>query len=191
NMTDIKKQLEKLNNIRKKLEEYKNKVEEYRAEAVNLVPLFSHAYDLATSKTNEGIEERELTIHQNLLKAAEEKYQELQQELQDQIQALEASNKCRMTQILSEEGLLIPVTPIWIGDNVISQVKTETKEGYNACQIAFGDCTEKNLNKPKLGHLKKNNVSPKKHLREIRNMTGFVVGSPIDLSHFEVGDEVD
>ncbi|CFW92805.1 50S ribosomal protein L3 [endosymbiont DhMRE of Dentiscutata heterogama] len=100
-------------------------------------------------------------------------------------------NKCRMTQILSEEGLLIPVTPIWIGDNVISQVKTESKEGYNACQIAFGDCTEKNLNKPKLGHLKKNNVPLKRHLLEIRDMMGFPVGSPVDLSHFEVGDEVD
>ncbi|CAG8830853.1 34884_t:CDS:2, partial [Racocetra persica] len=100
-------------------------------------------------------------------------------------------NKCRMTQIFSEEGLLIPVTPIWVGDNVISQVKTKEKEGYNACQIAFGDCAEKNLNKPKLGHLKKKNVSPKKYLREIRNMSGFAVGSPIDLSHFEVGDEVD
>ncbi|KLL05059.1 MAG: 50S ribosomal protein L3 [Mycoplasmataceae bacterium RV_VA103A] len=96
-----------------------------------------------------------------------------------------------MTQIFSEEGLLIPVTPIWVGDNVISQVKTKEKEGYNACQIAFGDCAEKNLNKPKLGHFKKKNVSPKKYLREIRNMSGFAVGFPIDLSHFEVGDEVD
>ncbi|CAG8579761.1 6829_t:CDS:2 [Cetraspora pellucida] len=96
-----------------------------------------------------------------------------------------------MTQIFSDEGLLIPVTPIWVGDNVISQVKTKEKEGYNACQIAFGDCAEKNLNKPKLGHFKKKNVSPKKYLREIRNMSGFAVGSPIDLSHFEVGDEVD
>lgn len=110
-MTDIKKELEKISNICKKLEEYKNKWEEYKTEvdkqiserkeresiqwgwgqAVNLVPIFSHAYDLATSKTNEGIEERELTIRQNLLKAAEEKYQELQQELQSQIQALEAN----------------------------------------------------------------------------------------------------
>lgn len=109
NMTDLKKQLEKLKNIRKRLEEYKKKVDDYQAEvdkqilerkerestqwgwgqAVNLVPIVSHAYDLATSKTNEGIEERELTIRQNLLKAAEEKYEELLQELEEQIQALE------------------------------------------------------------------------------------------------------
>jgi len=55
------------------------------------VPVFSHAYDLATSTANEGIESRELVIRQNLLKAVEEKYQELQQELQNQIQALEPS----------------------------------------------------------------------------------------------------
>ncbi|CAG8506244.1 10171_t:CDS:10 [Gigaspora margarita] len=100
-------------------------------------------------------------------------------------------NKRQMTQILStKEGLLIPVTPIWIGDNVISQVKTEDKEGYNACQIAFGDCVEKKLSKPKQGHLKKNNVPLKKYLREIRDMSGFAVGSLVDLSHFQVGDRV-
>ena len=55
------------------------------------MPVFSHAYDLATSKANEGIESRELIIRQNLLKAIEEKYQELQQELQNQIQTLETN----------------------------------------------------------------------------------------------------
>lgn len=101
-------------------------------------------------------------------------------------------NKCRMTQILSsdnEEGL-IPVTPIKVGNNVVSQVKTEAKEGYNSCQIAFGDCKEKNLNKPLVGHLKKNNVPLKKNLREIRDMSGLEVGSQIDLSLFQEGDKV-
>ena len=65
-------------------------------------------------------------------------------------------NKSQMTQIFSSrEGLLIPVTPIIVSNNVVSQVKTEEKEGYNACQIAFGDCSEKVLNKPLVGHLKK------------------------------------
>ena len=101
-------------------------------------------------------------------------------------------NKCRMTQILSpdnEEGL-IPVTPILVGTNVVSQVKTEVKEGYNSCQIAFGDCKEKSLNKPLVGHLKKNNVPLKRHLQEIRDMSGLEVGSQIDLSLFQEGDKV-
>jgi large subunit ribosomal protein L3 len=57
--------------------------------------------------------------------------------------------------------------------------------------LAFGDCKEKSLNKPKMGHLKKNNIPPKKYLWEIRNMSGFAVGSLVDLSHFEEGDEVE
>ena len=100
-------------------------------------------------------------------------------------------NKSQMTQIFSSrKGLLIPVTPIIVSNNVVSQVKTEEKEGYNACQIAFGDCSEKVLNKPLVGHLKKNNVSSKKHLREIRDMTGLEVGSQIDLALFQEGDKV-
>jgi len=100
-------------------------------------------------------------------------------------------NKSQMTQIFSSrKGLLIPVTPIIVSNNVVSQVKTEEKEGYNSCQIAFGDCSEKVLNKPLVGHLKKNNVPSKKHLREINDMTGLEVGSQIDLALFQEGDKV-
>src|SRR6185437_718366 len=57
-------------------------------------------------------------------------------------------------------------------------------------QIAFGDCSEKNLNKPLLGHLSKQNLPPKKHLREMRDMTDFAVGSIIDCSLFQAGDKI-
>jgi large subunit ribosomal protein L3 len=100
-------------------------------------------------------------------------------------------SKWQMTQIISPKGgLLIPVTPILVGNNVVSQVKTETKEGYNACQISFGDYSEKNLSKPLVGHLKKNDILPKKHLREIRDMSGLEVGSKVDLALFQEGDKV-
>jgi large subunit ribosomal protein L3 len=96
-----------------------------------------------------------------------------------------------MTQVLSsKKGILVPVTPIMVGNNIISQVKTEAKEGYNSCQIAFGDCSEKSLNKPLRGHLKKVNVPLKRHLREVRDMSGLAVGSQIDLTLFQEGDEV-
>ena len=101
-------------------------------------------------------------------------------------------NKWQMTQIVSsKKGLLIPVTQIMVGNNVVSQVKTEEKDGYNSCQIAFGDCSEKNLNKPLLGHLKKNNLPSKKHLREIRDMSGLEVGSLVDLKLFQEGDRIE
>ena len=96
-----------------------------------------------------------------------------------------------MTQIFSTTtGEIIPVTPVVVSNNVVSQVKTEEKEGYNACQITFGECKEKSLNKPLLGHLKKNNIPPKKHLREIRDMCGLEVGSQVDLALFQEGDKV-
>ncbi|CAG8496997.1 4400_t:CDS:2 [Ambispora leptoticha] len=62
------------------------------------------------------------------------------------------------------------------------------KEGYEACQLAFGDCPEKKLNKPLKGHLK--DISPKRNVREIRDMTGFEQGSLIDLALFKEGEEV-
>src|SRR6266511_1024336 len=100
-------------------------------------------------------------------------------------------NKWRMTQIFSTtSGELIPVTPILVSNNVVSQVKTEAKEGYNSCQIAFGDCREKSLNKPLLGHLNKQNIPLKKHLREIRNMTGFEVSSQVGCSLFQEGEKI-
>jgi large subunit ribosomal protein L3 len=77
-----------------------------------------------------------------------------------------------------------------VKDNVVSQVKTKEKEGYEACQIAFKNCAEKNLTRPLLQRLKQQNIPPKKYLREIRDMTGFKVGSPVELSLFQEKETV-
>ena len=69
--------------------------------------------------------------------------------------------KLNMTQLPSTTRGFKPVTAIWVGGNTVSQVKVVEKDGYNSCQIAFGDCSEKNFNKPLLGHLNKKNISPK------------------------------
>ncbi|MCE8163774.1 MAG: 50S ribosomal protein L3 [Candidatus Moeniiplasma glomeromycotorum] len=97
--------------------------------------------------------------------------------------------KMQMTQI-PVRGELVGVTPVGARGNVVSQVKTEAKEGYQSCQVAFEDCREKILNQCELGHLKKKNISPKKHLREIRDMKGFEVGSQVDLALFQEGEKV-
>ena len=98
--------------------------------------------------------------------------------------------KLAMTQLPNASGIFRPVTPIWVGSNVISQVKTKTQEGYNSCQIAFADYSEKRLSKPMLGHLKKHNIPPKKFFREIRNMEGFLAGSALDCSLFKEGEKI-
>jgi large subunit ribosomal protein L3 len=96
-----------------------------------------------------------------------------------------------MTKIISSKGEMIPVTAIKIENNVISQVKTIEKDGYDSCQIAFKDCKRKSLNKPLLGHLEKSNISLKKKTKEVRDMFGFKEGSSLAISDlFKTGDKV-
>ena len=98
--------------------------------------------------------------------------------------------KIRMTQIPNSQGKLIPVTAILVTPNLVSQVKNQTKDGRNACQLAFEQCRAKILHKSQLNHLSKNNLPPHKYLREIKNMTGFSLGSQLDLSLFQEKEKV-
>lgn len=98
--------------------------------------------------------------------------------------------KVGMTQIPLLDGKLLEVTAISVAPNLVSQVKTKEKDGYQACQLAYWECRVKLLNKPQLGHLKKGNLAPQKHLAEIRNMDGSELGSQIDLSIFQEGEKI-
>ena len=101
--------------------------------------------------------------------------------------------KIGMTQIFDAEGKVIPVTVIEAGPCVVTQLKTEEKEGYNAVQMGFADVKEKKLNKPQLGHLKKAGDAVKKYLKEFRfeDCTMFQVGDVIKADMFAEGDCVD
>ena len=77
-------------------------------------------------------------------------------------------SKIGMTQVFDEKGKLVPVTVVEAGPCVVTAIKTVDNDGYNAVQLGFGDVEEKKLTKAELGHLKKNNISPKKVLKEIR-----------------------
>ena len=98
--------------------------------------------------------------------------------------------KLGMTQLYSVTGNYIPVTAVLINSNWVSQVKNEAKEGYNACQIAFGNCSKKNINNPQVVHLSKQNISSKKYFCEIRDMKGIEIGSQLDVSLFQEGERV-
>jgi len=76
--------------------------------------------------------------------------------------------KLGMTQVWSEDDKLLPVTVIEAGPCVVTQVKTEKRDGYRAAQIGFGEITAKKLNKPMAGHFAKGNVEPQRHLIEVR-----------------------
>ena len=101
--------------------------------------------------------------------------------------------KIGMTQIFDAEGKVIPVTVIEAGPCVVTQLKTEEKEGYNAVQMGFQDVKEKKLNKPQLGHLKKAGEAMKKYLKEFRfaDCSTFQLGDVVKADMFAVGDYVD
>lgn len=99
--------------------------------------------------------------------------------------------KLGMTQIISENGVAIPVTIVKAGPVTVTQVKTIDKDGYNAVQVAYGE--GKNLSKAVAGHVKTAKVTPNV-IREFRQDVipeDVSVGSILDVSIFSIGDSVD
>lgn len=101
--------------------------------------------------------------------------------------------KIGMTQVFTKNGKLIPVTVIEVEPNVVTQIKTVEKDGYDAVQLATGTVREKVANKPQLGHTKKANTEPKRFLREIRgiNTSDYSLGQIISVDTFKEGEMVD
>lgn len=101
--------------------------------------------------------------------------------------------KIGMTQIFDENGKVIPVTVVEAGPCVITQKKTIENDGYEAVQVGFGDVKVNKLNKPMKGHFAKNDVAPKKTLKEFRleDCSALNVGDIIKADAFETGEIVD
>jgi large subunit ribosomal protein L3 len=101
-------------------------------------------------------------------------------------------NKIGMTQIFDESGNIIPVTILKVGPCVVTQVKTETKDGYNSIQIGYGNVSTKSLTQPQLGHLQKSNIQPLKYLKEFRitNQNEFEVGQILKVDSLSSGQLV-
>lgn len=101
--------------------------------------------------------------------------------------------KLGMTQVFDETGRAIPVTVVQAGPCTITQIKTAATDGYAAIQLGFGETTTKALSKPELGHLKKTDAVPLRHLREYRieNPTEFELGQQVKADVFEAGQLVD
>ncbi len=94
--------------------------------------------------------------------------------------------KVGMTSIFDESGNNIPCTVIEVGPCVVTQVKTEDSDGYNAVQIAYDDKKEKNTTRAMLGHFKKAGTTPKRKVIELK---GFVkdwkAGDVITVDYFQ------
>lgn len=101
--------------------------------------------------------------------------------------------KIGMTTIYNAEGQAVPCTLIQAGPNVVTQVRTEEKDGYTAIQLGFGEKKEKNTSRPLLGHFKKANTTPKRKLVEFKEFEKeYSLGDTIRIEDVLVeGDFID
>ena len=101
--------------------------------------------------------------------------------------------KLGMTQIFTEDGIMVPVTVVEAGPMVITQLKTVENDGYQAVQVGYGEVKEKSLNKPQKGHFAKAGVGLKKFVREFRSedVANYTLALELNVSMFEVGQKVD
>ena len=100
--------------------------------------------------------------------------------------------KVGMTEVFTKDGKLVPVTVVSVEPNVVTQIKTVETDGYNAIQLATVDKKEKNASKASIGHAKKAATTPKRYLKELRNMEGsYNLGDTISADIFTAGEYVD
>ncbi len=98
--------------------------------------------------------------------------------------------KQNMAQVFDENGIVHPVTILNAGPLTVTQIKSKTKDGYDAVQVGYGDKKEKNLSKALKGHLNGLNARYLKEFR-IEDTSSFKIGDKIDLSSFVAGDLVE
>ncbi len=99
--------------------------------------------------------------------------------------------KLGMTQVFGEDGRVERVTVVEAGPCRVTGIRTHDRDGYEAVQLAFGEVSQKALNKPLLGHLKKADAGPLRHVREFRDEAGELqVGEDVKVDVFEKGQRV-
>lgn len=102
--------------------------------------------------------------------------------------------KLGMTQVWNESGKLVPVTVIELAPNVVTQIRTPEKDGYNAVQIAYGQIDPRKVNKPLTAHFEAAGVTPRRHVTEIRTADAgdYTLGQELTVDGtFEAGQLVD
>src|SRR5215217_1938255 len=101
------------------------------------------------------------------------------------------AKKVGMTQLFLDDGRVERVTVLEAGPCPVTGIRTHDRDGYEAVQLAFGATREKHLTKPELGHLRKADAGPHKHLAEFRDEAGELqVGETVTVGVFSPGDKV-
>lgn len=96
-----------------------------------------------------------------------------------------------MTSFFDEDGRNIPCTVVEAGPNVVTQVKSEDTDGYDALQLAFGEAKEKNTSKQMMGHFDKAKSTPKRTMVEFRDFDAVTKGLGDTLKVEEIFEEGD
>lgn len=101
--------------------------------------------------------------------------------------------KLGMTQVWDENNRVVPVTVVKAGPCVVTQVRTDDADGYSAVQIAFGEIDPRKVNRPLKGHFAKADVTPRRHLVELRTTDAgeYTLGQEVTAEVFESGVKVD
>jgi large subunit ribosomal protein L3 len=101
------------------------------------------------------------------------------------------AKKIGMTQLFQDDGSVARVTVLEAGPCPVTAVRSSERDGYQAVQLAFGQTKEKHLSRAELGHLKKADAPPLRHLAEFRNEGGDLeLGQAVSVGSFEVGAKV-
>lgn len=101
--------------------------------------------------------------------------------------------KLGMTQVWDDKNNLIPVTVVSVAPNVVTQIRTVEKDGYEAVQIASGHIDPRKVSSPLKGHFEKAGVTPRRHVTEIRTSDAgtYEIGQELTAEVFEAGQVVD
>ena len=101
--------------------------------------------------------------------------------------------KLGMTQVWDEHNRFTPVTVIQAGPCVVTQVRTPATDGYSAVQMGYGAIKPTKVTKPEAGHFAKADVTPRRHLMEMRttDATSYELGQQITADIFEAAEFVD
>ncbi len=100
--------------------------------------------------------------------------------------------KVGMTSVFSTDGKNIPCTIIEAGPCVVTQIKSQEKDGYEAVQIGYGERKEKNTSSALKGHFKKASTTPKSKLVEFKSFgSDLNLGDEITVELFQEGEFVD
>jgi large subunit ribosomal protein L3 len=97
--------------------------------------------------------------------------------------------KREMTRAFQDDGTLVGVTVIEVEPNLVTAVRTADEDGYEAVQVGFGPAKSNRTKRAHAGTFAKLDAPPRKHLKELRGVSG-EVGGTIGADVFEVGDRV-